>query len=312
MAAFDLQGHRGARGLKPENTFSGFELAFDVGVTTIETDVHLTRDGVVVLSHDPAISERLCRALPDRAVPPPESRPLINTLSLAQLRGYQADRNPDPARFPQQDAGPLPLAVLFAQRQGIDPYTVPTVADLFAFAEAYAGELGVQAGKSAAQRKQVQRIRFDLELKRVPFHPELIGDNFDGMAPALLEQRVVEAIHAAKAVGRSQVRSFDHRSVRAVRQLEPRLTAAILIAETAPVSPSRFTRQADAQVYCPHFRFLDQAQVREAHADGVRVVPWTVNDLDDCLRLIDWGVDGVATDYPDRLAEWLRERGIAF
>jgi glycerophosphoryl diester phosphodiesterase len=143
-------------------------------------------------------------------------------------------------------------------------------------------------------------VRFDLELKRVPFRPELIGDDFDGRSPALLERRVVEAVHAGGMLERVSVRSFDHRSVRAVRQLEPRLPVAVLVEGTAPVAPSELARRADAETYCPHHSFLDEVQVREAHAVGIRVVPWTVNDPADYRRLLAWGVDGITTDFPDR------------
>src|SRR5690242_19279281 len=100
---FDLQGHRGARGLKPENTLPAFEVAFDLGVTTVETDVHLTRDSVPVQFHDGTVSERLCRLVPGSAAPDPADCPLVSGLSLAQVRGYRADRNPNPLRFPRQD-----------------------------------------------------------------------------------------------------------------------------------------------------------------------------------------------------------------
>src|SRR5262249_13125336 len=106
MPTFDLQGHRGARGLRPENTLPSFEAAFDQRVPTVETDLHLTRDGVVVLCHAPVPDGRTLRP-----APPPGSA--VSALNLAQLRAYRADRNPDPARFPDQDAGPTPLAGLF-------------------------------------------------------------------------------------------------------------------------------------------------------------------------------------------------------
>src|SRR5438309_11837088 len=83
---FDLQGHRGARGLKPENTLPGFEIAIDIGVTSVETDIHLTSDGVPVLYHEAAISERLCRLLPKITGPDPFGRPPVRSLTLAQLR----------------------------------------------------------------------------------------------------------------------------------------------------------------------------------------------------------------------------------
>src|SRR6516162_9038835 len=102
-APFDLQGHRGARGLKPENTLPGFEAALDVGVTSLETDIHLTRDQVPVLFHDAEIGEKICSRPADCGAPMGEVRPLVRSLTLEQLRGYRADRNPEPERFPLQD-----------------------------------------------------------------------------------------------------------------------------------------------------------------------------------------------------------------
>jgi glycerophosphoryl diester phosphodiesterase len=310
--AFDLQGHRGARGLKPENTLPSFEIALDLGVTSVETDVHLSRDGVPVLFHDAHITDQLCRRVPGSDPPFPCHRPLLGSLSLEQLRRYVADCNPDVKRFPAQDAAVPPLAALFAEQHDIDPYAPPALADLLAFAAAYAGDLGARAGKTDEQRHRAGRVRLDLELKRIPFHPETIGDHFDGNNPGLLEQRVVERVRAAGLVERVAVRSFDHRAVRAARQLEPGLTGQVLVADTAPVDPAQVARAAGAAVYCPSYRFLDEGVVRHLRAEGIRVLPWTVNDPQAWERLLGWGVDGITTDFPDQLAEFLRRRGIGF
>jgi glycerophosphoryl diester phosphodiesterase len=309
---FELQGHRGARGLKPENTLPGFEVALDFGVTSIETDVHLTGDDIPVLIHDPAVNERLCRRLPGCPAPEPAGHPLVRSLTLLQVRGYAADINPDPRRFPGQDAGVTSLAELFASAHAIHPMSPPALTDLFAFAAAYAGGLGREAGKSQEQQTRASEVRFDLELKRAPFHPEVIGDGFDGTAPGLLEQQVVEAVSAYGMTARTTVRSFDHRSILAVRQLEPELISAVLISGAALIAPGDLVRQAGAQVYCPDHEFLDEAQVRQAHGRGIRVLPWTVNRPEDWERLRAWEVDGMTTDYPDRLGEWLRRHGIVY
>jgi glycerophosphoryl diester phosphodiesterase len=312
MVHFDLQGHRGARGLKPENTLPAFEAALDLGVSSIEADVHLTREGLPILIHDGAINPQLCRRLPGGSVPDPASQPLVSSLTLVELRSYRADLNPDPKRFSHHDATVTPVAKLYAERVRMDPYAVPLLSDLFAFANAYAADLGARAGKTDAQRQRARQVRFDVELKRVPFYPHLIGDAFDGTAPGRLEEQVVQQIRDAGMVERTVVRSFDHRCVAAVRQLEPRLTTAILIAEIAPVAPAQLARQANAQVYCPDYRFLDLTQVRQLRAEGIRVVPWTANKPSHWERLLEWGVDGITTDYPDQLAAFLGERGIAF
>jgi glycerophosphoryl diester phosphodiesterase len=290
-STFDLQGHRGARGLRPENTLPAFEAALDAGVTSVETDLHLTRDGAVVLCHEPVLAG------------PPDGPPVpVRSLSLSELRG----RPPAPG---QAHAVPE-LARAFAAERGLDAYALPTLADLFAFAAAYAGEAGRRAGKADAPRRRAARVRFDLELKRVPFFPETIGDGFDGSAPGLLERRVVEEVRAAAVVGRTQVRSFDHRCVRLLRQLEPGLTGAVLVADTAPLDPAALVRAAGAEVYCPNYWFLDRPLVRAVQAAGFRVVPWTVNDPEHWGRLLDWGIDGMTTDYPDRLAAVLGARGV--
>src|SRR5207237_1059506 len=166
---FDAQGHRGARGLKPENTLPSFEAALDLGVTAIETDLHLSRDGVPVLHHDPNISERLGVVRTGFDVPDPRTRPAVASLTVEELRAYRIVRNPQPARFPTQHSSETPLARLWAGQLGLDAYSIPTLADLFGFAAAYAGELGNQAGKTDEQRERARRLRLDLELKRVPF-----------------------------------------------------------------------------------------------------------------------------------------------
>jgi glycerophosphoryl diester phosphodiesterase len=306
--SFLIQGHRGARGLRPENTLPGFEAALDCQVDSVEVDLHLTGDGEVVICHDAELAPALFVPL-DASVSPPDPRRLLSAMSLAQLRGYLAVRNPDPDRFPDQSNPVTLLSQQFAAGRNMDPYAVPTLTDLFDFAASYAGGMGEQAGKSSSQMEAARHLGFDLELKRVPFHPETMNDGYNGQDPGLLEQRIVAAARAADVVERVTVRSFDHRCVRMLRQLEPRFTGAVLVANTAPVAPVELVQRAEAQVYCPAFRFLDESQVAALHAAGIRVLPWTVNDPGDWRRLLAWCVDGLTTDYPDRLARWWATEG---
>jgi glycerophosphoryl diester phosphodiesterase len=309
---FDLQGHRGARGLKPENTLPAFEVAFDLGVTSVETDVHLTADRLPILFHDASISNRVCRPIEGSGRFEPGIGTPISSLTLAQLRQFRADINPDPNRFPNQDNQPTPLATWFAEQNRIDVFTPPTLAELLSFAKAYAGDPGRITGKTDKQRAQVSKVRFDLELKRVPFRPTVIGDDFDGRTPSILEHQVIQTVRETNMLNRVSFRSFDHRCIRAMGDLAPETTRAILIEGIAPVSPADLLRQASAQVYCPNFTFLDELQVKQIHQAGLRVIPWTVNDPADWQKLLDWGVDGITTDFPDRLAEFLSARTIAY
>src|SRR5262249_12813817 len=154
---FELQGHRGARGLQPENTLPSFEAALDAGASSVETDLRLTRDGAVVLCHDPTILAGTVAAL-----------------RLDELRREPANDRPD--------AAPTPLAVWYAGRYGFDPFAVPTLADLFAFVAAYAGAPGAAAGKTPSQRERAGRLRFDLELKALPFRPDHAPGVLEGAA----------------------------------------------------------------------------------------------------------------------------------
>ena len=86
----------------------------------------------------------------------------------------------------------------------------------------------------------------------------------------------------------------------------------MIVAHTAPAVVAEVVLQADVRIYRPSYDFLDAEMVRQAHAVGVRVLPWTVNEPEHWKRLIDWGVDGITTDYPDRLAERLQAWGVAF
>lgn len=305
---FEVQGHRGARGLQPENTLPSFEAALDCGVTSIETDLHLTRDGVPVIFHDAVISHRLCRMVDARYGPAPTLLPRLAELEYAQLRSYAADVNPSPSRFPEQCSEPTPLAQAFAEEQGIHPYALPALGHLFAFAAAYAGSMGARFAKSEAQREAARRVCFDLELKRVPFRPENIGDAYDGTKAALLEERVLAAIDTAGVRTRTRIRSFDHRCVRRFLDRAPDIEGVVLIAGTAPVQPVELAQTAGVRIYCPEFEFLDRDTVETLHRAEVRVLPWTVNEEADWARLLDWGVDGMTTDFPDRLSAFVQNR----
>src|SRR5579875_1820854 len=152
----DLQGHRGARALHPENTLPSFEAALDAGVSSIETDVHLTRDGVAVLCHDPLLCDPPCRLLRPGSAAFAGVPPWVSQSTLADLRDYRADGNPDPSRFPDQCAAITPLAAVFAEQHGVHPYGIPTLEELLRFTAAYAGELGVRAGKSHLQQQRAR------------------------------------------------------------------------------------------------------------------------------------------------------------
>jgi glycerophosphoryl diester phosphodiesterase len=298
-AAFDLQGHRGARGLAPENTLAGFAKALEIGVVTLETDLAVTRDGVLVLSHDQLLNPDIVRG-PDGAWLTPPG-PAVNSLTLEDLGRYDVGR-----LRPGSD-----YARRFPDQMPVDGARIPTLADLFA--------LAARSGRP---------VRFNIETKLSPEQPAEAPD------PETFARLVVEAVRAAGMSSRTTIQSFDWRTLLATRRLAPEIERVCLtyaktledVAEGAARRPSpwlagldpaqhgrsapRLAHAAGCGVWSPAFGELTSGLVAEAHTLGLKVVPWTVNAPADIERVIAMGVDGLITDYPDRARAVMAARGM--
>jgi glycerophosphoryl diester phosphodiesterase len=298
--SFDLQGHRGARGLLPENTLAGFARALEIGVTTLETDLAVSKDGVLVLSHDPTLNPDIVRSPDGKWLTPP--RPAINTLTLAELQRFDVGRINPASRYAQT----------FSRQQPIDGARIPTLAALF--------DLARQSGKT---------VRFNIETKLSPDRPAETPD------AETFARLVVAAVRAAGLEARVTIQSFDWRTLLAAKRLAPAIETVCLTSESnlkdraedgnrkpspwlAGLDPADHGRSAPrlaaatgCGTWSPYFRELNASAVVEAHALGLKVVPWTVNDPADLLRVIDMGVDGLITDYPDQGREAMRQKGLA-
>ena len=293
-AAFDLQGHRGTRGLAPENTLAAFEQALRLGVTTLELDVMLTADGDLVISHDPALNPDLTRDAAGRWLEGPG--PLIRSLTLTQLQAYDVGRVKPGSRTARE----------FPQQQPADGQRLPRLSELFLRAAA----LGAR------------EVRYNIEIKRNPQEPEKYGD-----LPVLVDA-VVAAVTRAGVAPRTLVQSFDWNVLQRVQQVAPQLATSYLSIQRpqmnnveAPGWTAGFTLAAHGSVpkmvkaaggrwWAPFFRDLTPELVREAQSLGLKVVPWTVNESADMERVIDLKVDGLITDYPDRAREVMARRGL--
>jgi glycerophosphoryl diester phosphodiesterase len=293
--AFDLQGHRGARGLAPENTLAAFRTALDLGVTTLETDLAVTKDGVLVISHDPYLNPDLVR-LDGRWVA--AAGPPIGTLTLGELRRYDIGRINPTSKYAQQ----------FPEQKPVDGQRFPTLEELFAM-----------AGPT---------VRFNIEIKTDPGRPDLTLD------PERFAERAVAAIRKSGAAARTTLQSFDWRGLLASRRLAPDIATACLSIESngfdtvrrAGGQPSpwlggldlaahggsvpRLAKAAGCAVWSPFWRNLTAENVREAHDLGLKVLPWTVNNPADMAALIDLKVDGLITDYPDRAKPVITGKGL--
>lgn len=296
---FDLEAHRGGRGLAPENTLAAFDNAIDLGVTTLELDIGLTADGVVVISHDTSLNPDHTRDASGARLAP-RSGASIRSLTLAQLQTYDVGRLNPSSNYGKQ----------FALQQPRDGERIPTLASLF--------ERVQTRGANAAT------VRFNIETKIDPNKP---GET---AAPEPMVRALLAEIDKAKMAGRVTVQSFDWRTLALVGQLAPQLPRAYLTTPrtlqdprwTAGLALSNFAsvpqmvKAASANgagpvIWSPAYADLSPAVIKEAQKLGMTVLPWTVNQRADMQRLMDWGADGIITDYPDMLRDLMRERGLA-
>ena len=287
--AFDLEGHRGTRGHMPENTLAAFNRAIAIGVTTLETDVAVTKDGVLVISHDPFLNPDVVRGPDGRWLA--AKGPPIHSLTQADLQRYDVGRLNPESRYAKQ----------FPEQTAVDGQHFPTLAEVFALA-----------------RAAPTPVRLNLETKITPTSAD---ETVDAATFATL---LVEAIRGAQMTSRATIQSFDWRTLVESRRIAPEIDTACLTIETpnfdtvqsrsekpspwlaglelAKVGNSlpRLVKVAGCAIWSPFWRNLTPALVAEAHGLGLRVLPWTVNDPADMAAQIDAGVDGIITDYPDR------------
>ncbi|MBD9664874.1 glycerophosphoryl diester phosphodiesterase [Variovorax paradoxus] len=296
---FDLQAHRGGRGLAPENTLAAFSNAIDLGVSTLELDIGLTADGVVVISHDTALNADHTRDA-NGAWLASKTGPTLRSLTLAQLQRYDVGRLNPASSYGKQFALQLPR----------DGERIPTLAALFEQVRA--------RGAAAAT------VRFNIETKIDPTKPD------ETAAPEPMVRALLAEIDKAQMGGRVTVQSFDWRTLALVGQLAPQLPRAYL-SSPRTLKDSRWTAGLDAAqfastpqlvkaaagtaggpvIWSPAYNDLTRPAIKEAQGLGLKVLPWTVNQRADMLRLMDWGVDGIITDYPDVLRDLMRERGLS-
>lgn len=294
--AFDVQGHRGARGLAPENTLAAFRTALDLRVSTLELDVGLTRDGAVVITHDRLLNPELTRDARGQWIAAPG--PAVHTLSLAELQAFDVGRIRPDTRYAQT----------FAAQRPADGERVPTLDALF--------ELVKARGDT--------RVRFNIETKLSPRHPA------ETAPPEAMVTALLAAIDRHGMAARVSVQSFDWRTLRLVQKQAPAIptvalssrnttlddggsggwTAGLVLAEHGGSMP-RMARAAGAVVWAPNQNDLTPALLAEARALGLKVIPWTVNAPEAIERFIDWQVDGLISDHPERVLQALARRGIA-
>lgn len=298
--AFDLQGHRGARGLAPENTIAAFRKALEIGVTTIETDLAITRDRRIVITHDPTLNPNIVRDAKGDWVAPP--LPSIFSLDFATVRTFDVGRLQPGTKYAAQ----------WPHQQSVDGERMPTLDELFALV-----------------RSVSKPVRLNIETKLSPLKPDETAE------PAEFVRLVVDAVRASGMADRVTIQSFDWRTLREAQRIAPEIATVCLTIDSVGMNTLRsaggaaspwlggldlrdhgnsvpaLVKAAGCAMWSPFWRNVSAEQVAEAHGLGLRVIPWTVNNPPDMEALIDMKVDGLITDYPDRARAVMAAKGLA-
>lgn len=272
QGGFDIQGHRGCRGLMPENTIAAMKKALDLGVTTLEMDVVITKDNKVVVSHEPWMEKEITTK-PDGSfiLSNTEAMELnIYKMNYEEVKKYDVGMKPHP-RFPQQ-----------------------------AKMKAYKPLLGDLLDSIADYMKMSRRPLpyFNIETKSLP-----AGDNKFHPAPAEFAELLMKVIKGKGIEDRVIIQSFDRRSLIYFHEKYPAIKTSLLIEDN---EERDFDGQLKAlgftpAIYSPNATMVDEDLVKLCHEKGMKIIPWTVNDNKGIKKLKKMGVDGIITDYPDLL-----------
>jgi len=268
-AAFDKEGHRGCRGLMPENTIPAMIKALDLGVTTLEMDIAITKDKQPVLSHEPWFAQDITTK-PDGTYMKDleEKRFVIYWMTYEQVKTFDVGMKPHP-RFPRQ------------QKMKV---VKPLLSDVIDSCEAHA--------------KTTNRDLpwYNIETKTDPvldsvFHPMPV-EFVDLLMSVILDKGIAE---------RTIIQSFDFRTLQYLHQKYPSIRTSMLIEgfDKRSLDEQIKVLGFTPTIYSPEYTLVTENVVKKCHGQNIRIVPWTVNDKPTIDKLRKWGVDGIITDYPD-------------
>ena len=268
----EVHGHRGARAKRPENTLPAFEYALDVGVDVLELDLAITKDDVVVVSHDLYVNTTLAAFRDGKDVP---EKYMIREHTLEELRAidFGSKRNP---RF---------------QEQTLVPGTsIATLDDVFELVKSRNDETA-------------KKVKFNIETKIKPAHPEWTP------SPERYAELVVERFQKHGMLERTFLQSFDRRTLIAAKSIAPTLKTVQLTSDNL-IDFVAAALSVEAYAISPDKDWMTKEDVERLHQADVAVIPWTANNEGDWQRLIEMKVDAIITDDPEGLIAYLKSLGL--
>ena len=287
-----LIGHRGARGLMPENTIEGFEFTLDMGVTALEFDVLVSKDNIPVITHDNYLSGASTRDNKGNWLK--KRGPNISELTLSELKQYDVGGLDEHSSYRE----------CYPEQKFLSGVRIPTLSELL----------------NLACLAKNQKLYLLLEIKSEP-----------SLNKANIVKQIVHEVREKKLGNRTVLHSFDWDLLKECYKVAPEIPRSFL-SELPENSEDTFDNASEevtpdfcsfkssipkaiadqnGQMWCPYFKDLTSELLKEAHALGLLVCTWTVNEIEDIEHMIDIGVDGIVTDYPDRVQGVFRSRGIS-
>lgn len=271
----DVQGHRGARGLMPENTIPAFLEALKIGATTLELDLAVTKDKELLVSHEPYINATYCLDSSGNEISKDQEKSFnIYQMSYEEVKSYDCGSKPH-VHFPQQQKFKVRKPLLKNVVEAVDEYL-----------------------KSSKGKK----VKYNIEIKSSPS-----GDDIYHPGPAEFSDLVYSFIQEHLDPALVNVQSFDFRILQYFHEKYPDITLAVLIGSEEDIDKNLDQLGFTPEIYSCAYKLLTAEKVKYLQEKNMKVIPWTINDSKDMDRIIQWGVDGVITDYPDRTMALLKK-----
>ncbi|MGN8067638.1 glycerophosphodiester phosphodiesterase family protein [Mucilaginibacter sp. 22184] len=266
----DVEGHRGGMGLMPENTIASMLNGVKTGVRTLELDLNITSDGKVVVSHDQWMSSAIMLKPDGSEITPEEEKSLaLYKMTYDSIRRFDAGTKPN-VRFPKQAR--------------LKTYK-PLLSDLIDSVEAY------------VKKNKLKPVYYNIETKSTP-----AGDGIYNPKPDVFVETVMAVINQKKIAKRVIVQSFDVRTLQVLHKAYPKIKLSLLVGKIN-IDEDLKTLGFTPAIYSPYYTFVTKDIVQKAHENKMLILPWTVDQEKDMTALGDMGVDGIISNYPDKLVQ---------
>ncbi|MCU7549014.1 glycerophosphodiester phosphodiesterase [Chitinophagaceae bacterium LB-8] len=269
MPGFDLEGHRGCRGLMPENTIPAMLIALDLGVTTLEMDAVITKDSQVILSHDPYFNHEISSKPDGSSVSENEEKQLnIFKMLYKEVEQYDVGMKPHP-RFPGQ-----------RKMNAVKPL----LRDVIDSVEHY------------IKTNKLQPVFYNIETKSTPY-----TDGLYHPAPFQFVELLMKVVKDRGIGKRTIIQSFDIRTLQYLHKRYSSIKTSLLIEDFDKRGVDEQLRALgfNPSIYSPHYSLVTKELIKKCHEKSIKVIPWTVNDLSEMQQLKNMGVDGLISDFPD-------------